>query len=87
LELYEPGFPLESKWRGQKITGLLQNTPFEVAGLHAGQKVEVHEEDVFDYLRRHPDGKTEGNETGPLLHAKGDKADSTGASRGGERER
>jgi uncharacterized protein YegJ (DUF2314 family) len=54
-------------WRDTKIRGLLANDPFEIPTLHAGQVVEVDEGDVFDYLLRHRDGTTEGNETGRIL--------------------
>lgn len=54
-------------WHGSNIKGLLKNEPFNVPSLHGGQIVEVRQEDVFDYIRRHPDGKQEGNETGAII--------------------
>jgi len=56
-----------SEWNGKEIRGLLQNEPFQIPDLHAGQMVAVQEDEVFDYLRKFPDGKTEGNETGKLI--------------------
>lgn len=49
------------------IKGLLKNEPFEVPGLHAGQTVQISQQEVFDYLRRYPDGREEGNETGKVI--------------------
>ncbi|HEX5357383.1 MAG TPA: DUF2314 domain-containing protein [Aquabacterium sp.] len=54
-------------WQGDQITGLLKNEPIDVPGLHAGQKVRVSQADLFDYIRRFPDGQEEGNETGKLI--------------------
>lgn len=58
-----------TKWEGDKITGLLQNDPFDIPTLHAGQVVVVSEAKVFDYIRKRPDGSREGNETGKLIQA------------------
>jgi hypothetical protein len=54
-------------WTDTRIKGLLKNEPFKIPALHAGQIVEVAEEDVFDYIRRRPDGTQEGNETGAII--------------------
>ncbi|HEY6094852.1 MAG TPA: DUF2314 domain-containing protein [Gallionellaceae bacterium] len=54
-------------WDGDKIKGLLKNEPFQIPSLHGGQIVEVSQQDIFDYIRRYPDGKEEGNETGDIL--------------------
>jgi len=59
-----------AEWQGNDIRGLLQNEPARIPDLHAGQMVTVSEEEVFDYIRRSPDGKTEGNETGKLMDPK-----------------
>lgn len=56
-----------TSWKGNKIKGLLKNEPFNIPDLHGGQEVEVSQEDVFDYIRRKPDGSHEGNETGKLI--------------------
>lgn len=56
-----------SRWQGKKITGLLQNDPFDIPDLKAGQAVEVSESDVFDYIRVFADGHQEGNETAKLI--------------------
>jgi uncharacterized protein YegJ (DUF2314 family) len=55
------------EWKGNKIRGLLKNEPFDIPSLHGGQVVQVREEDVFDYLRRYPNGKEEGNETTKII--------------------
>jgi len=54
-------------WKGDAITGLLNNDPVDVPTLHAGQIVQVSQSKVFDYLRRLPDGHEEGNTTGVIL--------------------
>lgn len=56
-----------SSWQGDKIEGLLKNEPYSIPTLHAGQVVEVSEAEVIDYIRRHPDGSSEGNETGKVI--------------------
>ena len=58
--------PLTS-WKQSRITGLLENEPFNITDLHGGQIVEVREEDVFDYIRQYPDKHREGNTTGEIL--------------------
>lgn len=55
------------RWSGGEIEGILQNQPDRIAALRAGARVKVQESQVFDYLLRHPDGTSEGNETGKLL--------------------
>lgn len=54
-------------WDGDRIKGVLENDPENVPGLQAGQIVEVQESDLFDYIRRYPDGHEEGNTTGALM--------------------
>jgi uncharacterized protein YegJ (DUF2314 family) len=56
-----------AEWKGNRIKGLLKNEPFAIPGLHGGQIVQVREEDVFDYIRRYPNGKEEGNETSKII--------------------
>lgn len=58
-------------WKGDAITGLLQNDPFNIPDLHAGQKVQVSQARLFDYIRRFPDGRQEGNETARLIEKQG----------------
>ena len=58
-----------TSWRSSRIRGLLQNEPEKVPTLRAGQSVTVREDDVFDFLFRHPDGTQEGNETGAVIEA------------------
>ncbi len=59
------------EWKGGTIQGTLRNDPVEVTDLKAGQRVEVHEEDLFDYIHYLADGSSEGNETAKLLSAGG----------------
>ena len=54
-------------WNGDAIEGLLKNEPVDVPSLHAGQMVKVSQAQVFDYMRRHPDGRQEGNETSKII--------------------
>jgi uncharacterized protein YegJ (DUF2314 family) len=54
-------------WKGGHIQGLLKNEPFNIPSLHGGQIVEVKEGDIFDYIRRFPDGTEEGNDTGRII--------------------
>lgn len=56
-----------ARWNGDTIEGLLKNEPVEVANLHAGQMVKVSQAKVFDYMRRYPDGREEGNETSKII--------------------
>lgn len=56
-----------SSWKADEIGGTLQNEPFNVPELKAGQKVTVSQAEVFDYLRLHADGTKEGNETSKLI--------------------
>lgn len=56
-----------AKWNGDTIEGLLKNEPADVPSLHAGQMVKVSQAKVFDYARRHPDGREEGNETSKII--------------------
>jgi uncharacterized protein YegJ (DUF2314 family) len=54
-------------WQGTKIRGLLANNPSSIPTLHAGENVEVNQDEVFDYIRQYPDGRQEGNETAALI--------------------
>ena len=56
-----------TSWKGDRIKGVLNNDPEEVANLRAGQIVEVREGDVFDYLHNYADKHTEGNTTGEII--------------------
>lgn len=58
-----------TEWKGEEITGILQNDPYYVKDLHAGDRVTGKEADVFDYLLNSPNG-SEGNETGKILEAR-----------------
>ena len=54
-------------WRNDAIHGLLRNEPFDIPDLHAGQKVKVDPDEVFDYLRQFADGREEGNTTAEII--------------------
>jgi uncharacterized protein YegJ (DUF2314 family) len=54
-------------WEGKTIAGILENDPADVPELKAGARVEVQEDVVFDYIYRHADGTSEGNETSRLI--------------------
>lgn len=57
-----------TQWQGKQISGMLRNQPRDVPTLKAGQMVNIQQDEVFDYIRRGPDGKQEGNETGEILN-------------------
>lgn len=57
-----------SQWQGNRITGMLRNQPRDVPTLKAGQMVNIKQDEVFDYIRRNPNGKQEGNDTGEILN-------------------
>lgn len=63
-------------WRDKHIEGLLKNEPSEIPSLHDGQIVHVQEADVFDYIRRYPDERTEGNTTGAIIEKMSHKENS-----------
>jgi uncharacterized protein YegJ (DUF2314 family) len=54
-------------WQDEVIHGLLRNEPFDIPDLHAGQKVEVDPDKVFDYLRHFADGREEGDTTSVII--------------------
>ena len=54
-------------WRSAAIDGVLRSEPAWVSELAAGDVVEVDQGVVFDYLWRHSDGSSEGNETEAFL--------------------
>jgi len=56
-----------TRWKKKKIKGLLKNEPYYVPDLRAGSIVEVNQDDIFDYIRNFPDGRSEGNETGEIM--------------------
>jgi uncharacterized protein YegJ (DUF2314 family) len=56
-----------SHWKNNRIRGVLENDPELVPDLHAGEVVEIREEDVFDYIHKYPDGRNEGNTTGEMI--------------------
>ncbi len=55
------------RWEENDIQGLLRNQPFHVPDLQAGQRVEVNQDDIFDYLIQYRDGTQEGNETSEII--------------------
>lgn len=59
-----------ARWEGGRIRGVLTSTPRSIRTVRFGQEVDVAESDFYDYIRRHPDGKSEGNETGKILEAR-----------------
>jgi len=54
-------------WKGTAVQGLLRNEPSYVPTLHAGQTVNISQDEVFDYIRVDGKGIREGNETGKLM--------------------
>ena len=62
-----------ASWKGSRIFGTLQNEPFDIPTLRAGQRVEVLEDDVFDYIFTRADGSTEGNEAGKIIESQSER--------------
>lgn len=60
-----------TSWEKDTITGLLRNEPVNIPNLHAGQIVQVSQEEVFDFIWKHADGTVDGNETGKLIQQRG----------------
>ena len=56
-----------TSWKDNMNRGLLENEPTIIQNLHSGQIVDIREEDVFDYIRQYPDGRSQGNTTGEIL--------------------
>jgi uncharacterized protein YegJ (DUF2314 family) len=56
-----------TQWDGDRIDGLLQNDPYDIPAMKAGQSVRIKLSEVFDYIRVHPDGRSEGNTTGAII--------------------
>ncbi len=56
-----------TKWEKNQIKGVLSNDPFDIPDMHSGQAVVVHEEDIFDYIRKYRDKHEEGNTTGKII--------------------
>ena len=54
-------------WEGEKIEGILNNEPYEVSDLQAGQMVTVQQSEVFDYIHTHADGSSTGNTTAEII--------------------
>ena len=69
-----------TKWSGDKIEGLLRNTPEEVPNLYSGQLVRISEQDIFDYIHTNPDGTQEGNTTGEIIKKMSAERDTEGHS-------
>ncbi|MFH1468222.1 MAG: DUF2314 domain-containing protein [Pseudomonadota bacterium] len=55
-------------WHGTLLEGVLRSDPVWANGLAAGDVVSVQQAQIFDYLWRHADGRSEGNESEALLH-------------------
>jgi uncharacterized protein YegJ (DUF2314 family) len=56
-----------TRWKDGKIQGILDDDPVYATNLKAGQRVEVREEDIFDYIHHFPDDHNEGNTTGEII--------------------
>jgi uncharacterized protein YegJ (DUF2314 family) len=54
-------------WKNKRIRGVLENDPVLIPDLHGGEIVEIREDDVFDYIRKFPDGRKLGNTTGEII--------------------
>lgn len=56
-----------TNWRDGRIRGRLTNEPQHRRDLRAGQNVEIDEDEVYDWLIVHSDGRTEGAYTNQVL--------------------
>jgi uncharacterized protein YegJ (DUF2314 family) len=56
-----------TSWKGNRISGTLQNEPANIPDLHSGQDVQISQAEVFDFIHSHADGTEDGNETGKIL--------------------
>ena len=56
-----------TSWGVHNMEGLLTSDPYYVKDLHAGSRVMVPLDEVYDYIFYHADGTEEGNETGKIL--------------------
>ncbi|MBN1336951.1 MAG: DUF2314 domain-containing protein [Deltaproteobacteria bacterium] len=54
-------------WEGEVLEGTLRSEPAWAEGIAPGDRVEVPRIEVFDWLLRHADGTSEGNETERFL--------------------
>jgi uncharacterized protein YegJ (DUF2314 family) len=57
-------------WKGSQVEGVLDSAAKQVPDLHAGARVSVEENTIFDYIYTKSDGSVEGNETSKLLEAR-----------------
>jgi len=55
------------RWKGEQITGVLDNEPKLVTSVKSGSEVRLLQSEVFDYKLDLPDGGVEGNTTARLL--------------------
>ncbi len=55
-----------ARWSGGELSGPLVTAPNGVVGLQPGDEVVVREDDVYDYVYKHADGRKDGNLTRPF---------------------
>jgi hypothetical protein len=58
---------LVTGWKGSRMEGVLRSKPDWIQGLSEGDVRSFDQDEVFDWLLRHADGRTEGNLTQPFL--------------------
>jgi len=58
-------------WNGNRISGILANDPVDVPGRRTGDRVEIAETDVFDWMITYTDGKSEGGYTTKVVQSEG----------------
>lgn len=54
-------------WVGDSLQGQLANEPHLRLDLRAGQRIELHDADIFDWMLRLPEGEAEGGYTTRVL--------------------
>ncbi|MEO1436005.1 MAG: DUF2314 domain-containing protein, partial [Bacteroidota bacterium] len=55
------------QWTGDEVEGILQNQPYYIKDLQAGERVEFNTDKMYDYILQHSAEEYEGNETGEII--------------------
>lgn len=69
------------RWNSSTIKGTLENEPYNVPDLKAGQVVEIAEDEVFDYIHTFSDGHAVGNTTGEIIRKMSEAKDQSDSLR------
>ena len=58
---------LVTSWKGDKIEGILNNKPYFIKNLRSGDRVTIHQKDIFDFLYHKANGQEVGDETTKVI--------------------